>query len=72
MDKADYEAERKIACPVMVLWGDKSHVETSRPREVWPRYASNIVAMQSVQSGHYPQEQAAEQVYQALYRFLKN
>ncbi len=71
MDKADYEAERKIACPVMVLWGDKSHVETSRPREVWPRYAANIVAMQSVQSGHYPQEQAAEQVYQALYRFLK-
>lgn len=72
MDKADYEAGRKIGCPVMVLWGDKSHVETSDPRGVWPRYAANIFDMCSVPAGHYPQQQAAQHVHSHLNRFLKS
>lgn len=70
MDKADFEAGRKIGCPVMVLWGDKSHVQTSNPRDVWPCYASNIFDLCPVPSGHYPQQQAAAEVYQNLYRFF--
>jgi haloacetate dehalogenase len=73
MDGDDYKAGHKIQCPVLVIWGDKSHVERYfSPREVWPGYASNIFDMIMVTSGHYPQEQAADQVYQVLYSFLKS
>jgi len=72
MDSADYEAGRKIGCPVLVLWGDKSHVEHHfKPREAWPRYATNVVGMRALPSGHYPQEQAPEETYEALDRFLR-
>ena len=72
MDSDDYEKGRKIDCPVLLIWGEKSHVqEHFKPREVWPEYASNIVDMCMVPAGHYPQEQAPEQIYQALYKFLK-
>jgi haloacetate dehalogenase len=71
MDTVDYEAGRKITCPVLVLWGDKSHVEQHfRPREAWPQYAANIVAMRAVPSGHYPQEQAPWETLDELERFL--
>ena len=71
MDAADFEAGHKITCPVLVLWGDKSHVEQHfNPREAWPRYAANLVGMRSVPSGHYPQEQAPEETLAELVRFL--
>ncbi|MDR3564995.1 MAG: alpha/beta hydrolase [Negativicutes bacterium] len=72
MDTEDYEAGRKITCPVLVVWGDKSHVQLHfSPREAWPQYAENIVDMVAVPAGHYPQEQAPDEVYQALHKFLK-
>jgi len=57
MDTADSRPGRKVACPALVLWGGHSH--TARhygPREVWPRYCSNIVRMQELPCGHYPSE----------------
>jgi haloacetate dehalogenase len=72
MDSADYEAGHKVACPVLVLWGDKSHVEQHfDPRKAWPQYASHIVGMRAVPSGHYPQEQAPKETYEELDRFLR-
>jgi haloacetate dehalogenase len=72
MDSADHEAGHKVACPVLVLWGDKSHVEQHfDPRKAWPQYASHIVGMRAVPSGHYPQEQAPKETYQELDRFLR-
>ncbi len=71
MDTADYVAGNKVACPVLVLWGDKSHVEHHfKPREIWPQYAANIVGMRAVPSGHYPQEQAPQETFDELARFL--
>jgi haloacetate dehalogenase len=73
MDSADYEAGRKVTCPTLVLWGDKSHVEQYfKPREAWPRYAVNVVGMRGLPSGHYPQEQAPEETYAELDRFLRS
>jgi haloacetate dehalogenase len=72
MDSADYEAGHKVACPVLVLWGDKSHVEQHfDPRKAWPQYASHIVGMRALPSGHYPQEQAPKETYEELDRFLR-
>lgn len=72
MDRADFEAGRKIACPVLVLWGGKSHTEHHyNPREAWPRYCSNIVRMTALPCGHYPSEQAPEETYRELHEFFK-
>jgi haloacetate dehalogenase len=54
-----------------VLWGDKSHVEQYfKPREAWPLYATNVVQYVVVPAGHYPQEQAPDEVYTALDQFF--
>ena len=72
MDKADFEAGRKVTCPVLVLWGGKSHTEHHyQPREAWPRYCSGIVRMAALPCGHYPSEQAPEETYQELSAFFK-
>jgi haloacetate dehalogenase len=71
MDSADFAAGRKVACPVLVLWGELSHTGRHyRPAEVWPRYCSNIVRMQSLPCGHYPSEQAPEETYRELRGFF--
>ncbi len=72
MDTKDFEAGNRIRCPVLVLWGAKSHVEQHfKPREVWPQYAANIAGFEALPAGHYPQEQAPEETYRALSNFLR-
>ena len=73
MDTADYEAGRKVACPVLVLWGGLSHTQKHyQPEDVWPRYCSNVVRMQSLPCGHYPSEQAPEETYRELHAFFSS
>jgi len=67
MDKADHEAGRRIACPVLVIWGEQSHTEKMfDARAAWPLYASNIVKFSPLPCGHYPAEQAPEETYREL------
>ncbi|MGH6920121.1 MAG: alpha/beta fold hydrolase, partial [Geminicoccaceae bacterium] len=43
MDRVDLEAGRRIACPLLVLWGERSHVERCfAPVEAWSHYATEI------------------------------
>ena len=73
MDKADFEAGRKVRCPTLVLWGEKSHTnKLFDPRETWPKYAENIVRMQALPCGHYPSEQAPEETYAELRGFFRS
>jgi haloacetate dehalogenase len=73
MDKADFEAGRKVRCPTLVLWGEKSHTnKLFDPRETWPQYAENIVRMQALPCGHYPSEQAPEETYAELRGFFRS
>jgi haloacetate dehalogenase len=72
MDRADFEAGRKIECPVLVLWGAHSHTEHHYdPRAAWPRYCSRIVRMQALPCGHYPSEQAPEETGRELLDFFR-
>jgi haloacetate dehalogenase len=71
MDTADFNAGNRVQCPVLVLWGDKSHVEHHfNPREAWPQYAAHVEQYVVVPAGHYPQEQAPDEVYAAINPFL--
>jgi haloacetate dehalogenase len=71
MDTQDFNAGNTIQCPVLVLWGDKSHVEHHfNPRVAWPQYAANVERYVVVSAGHYPQEQAPDEVYAALAPFF--
>jgi haloacetate dehalogenase len=71
MDTADFEAGRKVLPPALILWGATSHTALHHdPRIEWPKYCQNIVGMAELPSGHYPNEQAPDETYQALRAFF--
>lgn len=71
MDTADFEAGRKVDCPVAIYWGEQSHTEKFfDPRAAWPQYASDIVRMRPLPCGHYPAEQVPDEVFQELREFF--
>ena len=71
MDKADFEAGRKIGSPTLVIWGEQSHTEKMfNPREAWPPYAANIVKFCPLPCGHYPAEQVPDELCNELLTFF--
>jgi haloacetate dehalogenase len=71
MDKADFEAGRKLQCPAAIYWGERSHTEKFfDPYEAWPRYAANIARIRPLPCGHYPAEQVPDLVYEELSAFF--
>jgi haloacetate dehalogenase len=71
MDRSDFEAGRKVMCPALVLWGERSHTHRHfDPQTAWPQYCERIVRMGMLPCGHYPSEQAPEQTYDELRRFF--
>jgi haloacetate dehalogenase len=71
LDTADFEAGRKVECPAAIYWGELSHTEKFYdPRTAWPQYAANIVRMRALPCGHYPAEQAPDDVYSELREFF--
>ena len=71
MDRADFEAGRKISVPSMILWGALSHTALRhQPEIVWPLYCSDIQMMEALPCGHYPAEQASEQTTKAFEKFF--
>jgi haloacetate dehalogenase len=68
-DEADLD--RKLEIPVLVLWGEHSHVNRSfRPVEAWLERAVDVRG-QVLPCGHYPAEQAPDETYAALVRFFR-
>jgi haloacetate dehalogenase len=67
MDEKDFAAGRKIACPLLLLWGATGGVGRNHScMEIWPRYAANIVAGKALPCGHYLSEEAPEETYREL------
>ena len=67
-DEADLS--RKLAQPVLVLWGEKSHVNRSfKPLEAWRERAVDVRG-RMLPCGHYPAEQAPAETYAELRSFL--
>lgn len=70
MDEADF-GRRRIACPVLVIWGSNSHCGRHfRPAEAWADWADDLRAF-SVPTGHYPAEQRPDLIYQAFLDFFQ-
>ena len=71
MDRADFDAKRKITCPSAIYWGEQSHTEKFfDPRTAWPAYCANIVRLKPLPCGHYPAEQVPDLVSEELEAFF--
>jgi haloacetate dehalogenase len=70
-DEADREAGRRIACPVLALWGRKGFLEEHYDvLEVWRGWAEEVVRGRALECGHYLPEEAPEETYAELRAFF--
>lgn len=73
MDEADFKSGKKIDCPLLVLWGEKSHVgRHSDPLAAWNQWVADpdAVTYRPIPSGHYPAEQCPDLVLAAFDGFF--
>jgi len=71
MDTEDFNAGKKVACPVQLLWGATGAVRRlHKPDEVWKAYAADIRDAQALPCGHYLSEEAPEETYRAMRDFF--
>ena len=69
LDEADFGA-RRIACPLLVLWGAKGILQKLyEPLEVWRGWA-DAVSGGALDSGHYLAEERPEETLEALLGFF--
>ena len=68
-DEADLAT--KIAMPMLVLWGERSHVNRSyKPLEAWRERAADVSG-KMLPCGHYPAEQVPDATLTELRAFFK-
>ncbi len=67
------DADVKIACPVMSLWGNDFHAvgKLFDMRSVWAEMADDLRAHAIEECGHLPQEEQPEKVNALLMDFLE-
>src|SRR5437016_5711804 len=71
MDTVDFAAGRKIATPLLLLWGATGAVgRIHQPAEIWKDYAADIRDTAALPCGHYLSEEAPEETYRALHEFF--
>jgi haloacetate dehalogenase len=69
-DRADRDAGRRIACPLLALWGAHGVVEKCfRPLDEWRRVADDVRG-RSLPAGHYLPEEVPDMVAQELESFF--
>jgi haloacetate dehalogenase len=68
MDAAD--KDKPITTPLLVLWGTRGQPPTNEYPTVWRKYASNLVDIQPVPTGHYIQEEQPDRVYNDCIKFF--
>jgi haloacetate dehalogenase len=69
-DEADLAAGRRIACPLLALWGGAGFpAQGENPLDVWRRWASDVRG-RPIDAGHFLPEEAPEATTEALAEFL--
>ena len=70
-DRDDADAGRKIGMPMLVLWGEKSHVNRSyKPIDAWKERATDVHG-KMLPCGHYPAEQVPDETCAELSAFFR-
>lgn len=70
VDAQDKEAGRRIACPVLALWGKRARLETwYETLEVWREWADDVRGG-PLDCGHYLAEELPEETAEALISFF--
>ncbi|MBD2343686.1 alpha/beta fold hydrolase [Anabaena subtropica] len=68
----ELDMEQKIPCPLLVLWGEKGIIGRKyNVLETWRERAIDVRG-HSISCGHFLPEEAPEETYQAIYKFLVN
>ncbi|MBC7779571.1 MAG: alpha/beta hydrolase [Proteobacteria bacterium] len=71
MDVVDWEAGKRVTCPTLVMWAEKSHTQREFSAvDAWPHYATDIRGFHKLSCAHYPMEEAPEETYKLLADFL--
>jgi haloacetate dehalogenase len=71
-DEADRRAGRRIACPVLALWGGRGYLqEWYDVLEVWRGWADDVRG-RALECGHYLPEEAPEETYAELRAFFSS
>lgn len=68
IDRADRDAGRRIVCPTLALWGERS-LGRGTPLDVWARWCDDV-AGQPLPCGHFVAEEAPAATAEALVAFL--
>lgn len=70
-DLADRDADRRVACPLLVLWGRHGTIERCfEPLAEWRRVAGDVGG-QALDCGHYVAEEAPADLLAAALPFLR-
>ena len=73
MDDADHDSDRRVSCPLLVIWGANSH--TGRVygdvRAIWRDYASHECSGGPLDCGHYVQEEAPTETLEWFSQFFR-
>jgi haloacetate dehalogenase len=71
-DEGDFKAGKKVACPVLLLWGATGGVgRNHKPVEVWQGYAADIRRGAALPCGHYVPEECSQETASELAGFFK-
>ncbi|MEM7797195.1 MAG: alpha/beta hydrolase, partial [Cyanobacteria bacterium P01_C01_bin.118] len=71
VDLMDAEADSKIQCPLLVLWGGQGAMEKHYDvLNIWQQYADSVQG-EALPCGHFLPEEAPEHTYRALVNFFK-
>jgi haloacetate dehalogenase len=74
LDEADRAAGRGISCPVLVLWAGRDELERwfdGDPTRAWRGWARDVRG-RGLDCGHFMAEEAPDEVYEELVRFLRD
>jgi haloacetate dehalogenase len=71
IDKADFEAGKKIAIPMLALWGDVGiATAAATPLDTWKQWATNVTGL-PVTAGHFLTEENPDQTAKLLKEFFR-
>ena len=72
LDRADRAAGRRVACPVLLLWGRTSHTEQVHGGviETWRSYIAGEIVGEALEAGHYVNEHRPAETLAWFRRFF--